>query len=133
MARVRIRCICSSFSSYPFLPTVSPATIAANAAAIAPLRAAILPPPGTGSLPATLARKSLTVESTNIVIFFFIFIIKLRDKELRSLSWYSHNSYLYNKVEYYNLLSRVLQNHPACQPRYCRFGLHDSMRQPHSG
>ncbi|EJX05057.1 hypothetical protein EVA_06837 [gut metagenome] len=43
------------------------ATIAANEEAIPPFRAAILPPPGTGSLPATLFKNSFTVNSANMV------------------------------------------------------------------
>ena len=46
------------------------ATIAASAEATAPFKAAMLPPPGTGSLPATLFKNSFTVKSTNMVFFF---------------------------------------------------------------
>ena len=41
-------------------------TGAAKAEATAPFNAAMLPPPGTGSLPATLFKNSLTVKSTNM-------------------------------------------------------------------
>ena len=44
--------------------------MAAKAEAIAPFNAAMLPPPGTGSLPATLFKNSFTANSTNIVIKF---------------------------------------------------------------
>ena len=39
-----------------------------SAEAIAPFKAAILPPPGTGSLPATLFKNSFTVKSTNMIL-----------------------------------------------------------------
>jgi hypothetical protein len=50
---------------------VSPVTIVAKAEASAPPKAAILPPPGTGSLPATLSKKSFTVKSANMVFYAF--------------------------------------------------------------
>ena len=41
-----------------------------SAEASAPFKAAILPPPGTGSLQATLSKKSFTVKSANMVFSF---------------------------------------------------------------
>ena len=63
-------CITSSLTSYPFFPTVSRATIVEREEASAPFKAAILPPPGTGSLQATLSKKSFTVKSANMVFCF---------------------------------------------------------------
>lgn len=67
-ASVAIVCISASTSTYFFLPIVRLATISANAAAIEPFSAEILPPPGTGSWPAVSARKPFTVRSVRIII-----------------------------------------------------------------
>ena len=61
--------ISSSTSAYFFLPIVRLATISVRAAAIEPLRAEILPPPGTGASPAVSARNPLIVLSVSILIF----------------------------------------------------------------
>ena len=49
---------------------VSFATISVSAVAIAPFKAEILPPPGTGALPAVSARNPLIVKSTSIMSIF---------------------------------------------------------------
>ena len=66
-ASVAIVRIWPSTSAYFFLPIVRFATISVSAVAIAPFRAEILPPPGTGALPAVSARNPLIVKSTSIV------------------------------------------------------------------
>ena len=59
-------CISSSTSSYFFFPTVRLATILINAAPIAPMIAAALPPPGVDALEASWSRKVCNCCSVNM-------------------------------------------------------------------
>src|SRR5690554_5007869 len=68
-------CISSSTLIYFFLPIVKLATISVRAAAVAALKAAILPPPGTGSLEAVFSKKLfiLLLSDLNNPVCFLVF------------------------------------------------------------
>ncbi len=85
-ARTASSRISASTATYFFLPTVSPATICARAAARAPACAATLPPPGVGEGEATEPTNSLT-DSPPLMAVRTFRSSTMSGEKLRSRTW----------------------------------------------